>query len=127
MFQVEGIDHVAISVRDVERSVHWYREVLGLERRFEAEWGDLPAVVGAGTTSVALFPCRANVPLPSPGPDTLSMRHLAFRVDRQNFLRAREALRARGIEVEFQDHGAAHSIYFPDPDGHQIEITTYQL
>jgi len=29
--------------------------------------------------------------------------------------------------VEFQNHGIAHSIYFRDPDGHELEITTYEV
>jgi len=36
-------------------------------------------------------------------------------------------LKKRGIKFEFQDHEIAHSIYFRDPDGHQLEITTYQV
>ena len=59
--------------------------------------------------------------------DTLTMRHLAFRVDAANFAGARQALEARGIALQFQDHGIAHSIYFHDPDGHELEITTYDL
>ena len=55
------------------------------------------------------------------------MRHLAFRADGENFAKARQELTERGLEVEFQDHGLAHSIYFHDPDGHEIEITTYGL
>jgi len=50
-----------------------------------------------------------------------------FRVDRVNFEAAQADLRRRGISVEFQDHGAAHSIYFKDPDGLQLELTTYEL
>jgi catechol 2,3-dioxygenase-like lactoylglutathione lyase family enzyme len=42
MFTLQGIDHVALTVRDVRRSVHWYMEVLGLERRFEEAWGNFP-------------------------------------------------------------------------------------
>jgi len=41
-------------------------------------------------------------------------------------LRSRE-LKKHGIKFEFQDHEIAHSIYFRDPDGHQLEITTYDL
>jgi catechol 2,3-dioxygenase-like lactoylglutathione lyase family enzyme len=46
---LEQLDHVAIAVRDVERSVEWYRDVLGLERRHEV-WGSYPAMVCAITT-----------------------------------------------------------------------------
>lgn len=126
-FRVESIDHVAMRVRDVQRSVAWYRDVLGLERRYESTWGDFPAVVGAGTTYLALFPSPPPEPgQTSAGPD-VSIRHIAFRVDRSTFDQARAALAAHGITAKFDDHLAAHSLYFADPDGHQLEITTYEL
>ncbi len=55
------------------------------------------------------------------------MRHLAFRANAENFARAQRELTDGGVEFEFQDHGIAHSIYVHDPDGHEIEITTYDL
>ena len=39
--------------------------------------------------------------------------------------RAQAHLRGRGIEFRFEDHGNAHSLYVPDPDGNVIELTTY--
>ncbi len=66
-FKLDHIDHVALTVRDVKRSVAWYREVLGLERRYEEAWGDSPAVVCAGVTCLALFPAATNDPEPPPG------------------------------------------------------------
>jgi cupin 2 domain-containing protein len=105
----------------------WYRNVLGLERRHEAAWGDYPAMVGAGSTSIAFFPSRSERPGLPPGPDALTMRHLAFRASRARFLEAQETLRALGIAFEFQDHAIAHSIYFEDPDGYELEITTYEI
>ena len=127
MFRLERIDHVALTVRDVERSVSWYREVLGLERQFEEVWGSFPAVVGTGQGALALFPVQGDDPSRPPGPDTLCFRHVAFRVDRQSFEGARVAMVERGIGFEFQDHDIAHSIYISDPDGHQIELMTYDL
>lgn len=109
---------------DVERSIEWYRDVLGFERR-HPEWGEAPAMVCAGDTCVALFAVEGEPQAP-PGRDALAMRHLAFRVDRPGFERAQEELRDRGIAFEFMDHETAHSIYFTDPDGHRLEITTYE-
>ena len=126
-FLLEGIDHVALAVRDVEKSVAWYCEVLGLERRYQDVWGSLPAVVGVGTTSIALFPVAGSSPQPRPGRDVLTMRHLAFRASRREFDNARAALVARLIPITEQDHQISRSIYFEDPDGHEIEITTYDL
>lgn len=126
-FSLEAIDHVALTVRDVERSAAWYEDVLGLTRLHQDVWGNCPAVVGIGQTSLALFPVVGTHPAGPPGRDTICFRHVAFRVDRANFERAQVELSARGIEVEFQDHQIAHSIYLLDPDGHQVEITTYAL
>jgi catechol 2,3-dioxygenase-like lactoylglutathione lyase family enzyme len=127
MLRVEGIDHVALTVRDVRRSVAWYRDVLGLERRYEGVWGDVPAVVGAGTTAQALFPARVPEPGPPPRREVLAVRHIAFRVGRADFAQARAHLEACGIVPTFENHVAAHSLYFADPDGPQLEITTYDL
>ncbi len=127
MFKVDQIDHVALTVREVEQSVAWYQEVLGLERRYEEAWGSYPAVVCAGTTCLALFPAATAKPGPPPDRDTIAMRHVAFRVDRANFERAQGRFRELGIDFEFEDHAISHSVYVSDPDGHQLEITTYDL
>lgn len=127
MFQVQGIDHVALLVRDVEASARWYGDVLGLERLFREVWGSSPAVVGTGGTALALFPVASPNPNPPPGRDTICVRHVAFRVSHADFMAAQQDLVRRGIPFSFQDHQAAHSIYFQDPDGHQLEITTYEL
>lgn len=127
MFRIEQIDHVAITVRDLNSSVAWYRDVLGLERRYQEAWGDYPAMMFAGSTGIAIFPAEAG---PAPSPDvqrTAVMRHLAFRVDNSNFERARAELSARGIHYNFQDHDISHSIYFNDPDGYELELTTYDV
>jgi catechol 2,3-dioxygenase-like lactoylglutathione lyase family enzyme len=124
MFKLQGIDHVGLAVKDVRKSVDWYQEILGLDRLYENVWGEFPGVVGTADTSVAFFPTDdPDVPLP-PG---LPIHHLAFRVDRANFNAAQETLRQKGIEFEFQDHKIVHSVYFYDPDGHLIELMTYDL
>ena len=124
--KLEQLDHVAIAVSDVQRSIDWYREVLGLERR-HPEWGTVPAMMCTGSTCVALFEIRADQVQPPPGPDTVAMRHIAFKASRPVFEQAQQELAQRGIEFELEDHETAHSIYFHDPDGHELEITTYEL
>jgi glyoxylase I family protein len=124
MFKVQGIDHIGLAVKDVQRSVEWYQELFGLERLYEDVWGNFPGVVGIEDTSVAFFPTDdPDVPLPA----GLPVHHLAFRVDRSNFMAAQETLRQKGIEFEFQEHKIVHPIYFYDPDSHLIELTTYDL
>ncbi len=125
--QLEGIDHVAVGVRDVERSAKWYIEVLGFERLYEDAWDGVPTFVGKGNTGIALFPASPDAKSTPSSHRDLRIFHLAFRADRENFLAAQRELEKREIKFEFQDHEISHSIYFHDPDGHVLEITTYEL
>jgi catechol 2,3-dioxygenase-like lactoylglutathione lyase family enzyme len=125
--QLEGIDHVALSVRDIERSAQWYIDVLGFEKRHEGVWHGIPTFIGRGSTAIALFPVREDESQTQTRPGKSGMLHLAFRADASNFASAQNELKGRGIKFEFEDHEISHSIYFRDPDGHQLEITTYDI
>jgi len=125
--QLEGVDHVALGVRDIQSSAKWYIEVLGFERLHEGMWNGVPTFLGKGNTGIALFPASTDAKSTPSGHRDLRMLHLAFRADKENFLAAQRELKKRGIKFEFQDHEIAHSIYFRDPDGHQLEITTYEV
>ena len=125
--QLEGIDHVAMGVRDVEHSAKWYIEVLGFERLYDGAWNGVPTFVGKGNTGIALFPASADAKSTQRSHRDIRLLHLAFRANRQNFVAAQRELKKRGIKFEFQDHEISHSIYFRDPDGHALEITTYEL
>ena len=125
--QLEGIDHVAVGVREIERSAKWYIDVLGFERLYEGMWDGVPTFIGKGNTGIALFPARSDAQSTSSSHRELRMLHLAFRANRGDFLAAQRELEERGIKFEFQDHEISHSIYFRDPDGHQLEITTYEV
>lgn len=127
MFEHEGVDHVALSVRDVERSVQWYMEVLGFEKRYDGMWDGVPVFIGKGKTALAIFPVRENESETASRPAPIRLLHLALRTDRVNFLKAQSELKERGIKFTFQDHEISHSIYFRDPDSHELEITTYEL
>lgn len=119
--KLAGLDHVAIAVADIEHSARWYLDVLGFERMHDGMWDGVPTFVGKGETGLALFPNKKN--LASRG----GILHIAFRASRAEFENAQRELTTRGIPFEFQDHEISHSIYFSDPDGHHLEITTYEL
>ena len=118
-FTTQGLDHVALSMSDLERSERFYGEVLGLDRTYE-QWHE-PKFMVAECSGLALFSQDAHG---DPSPRFL---HVAFRVEREAFETAQATLKRRGIEFRFSDHGICHSIYFDDPDGHQIELTTYDV
>ena len=120
---IERIDHVALSVRDPEASMAWYAEHLGLERRFEGEWEGPPYMVGAGTACLALFPAKAGA---TGDPAPVRVLHVAFGLGRAAFTEARARLAERGVEVREVEHENCWSLYLADPDGHQLELTTYE-
>jgi catechol 2,3-dioxygenase-like lactoylglutathione lyase family enzyme len=123
--RTEGLDHVALTVSDLDRSHDFYSNVIGLERVFE-QWHE-PVFMLANGSGLALFSRASHPGTARDGEPEIRMMHVAFRVSREQFDRARAELPGEGIEPRFADHGAAHSIYFPDPDGHEIELTTYDV
>jgi catechol-2,3-dioxygenase len=90
-------------------------------------WNGIPTFIAKGDTAIALFPLRSTDSKSASPAGRIGMLHLAFRANRKNFLSAQEELKRRGIKFEFQDHEISHSIYFRDPDGHELEITTYEV
>lgn len=125
MFAIECLDHVALKVADLERSVEWYTRVLGLKRCHEGVW-DVPVVLCAGTTGVALFPAGSGE-VAAPARQAVGMSHFAFRVSREGLEEARGAFRRLDVEFSFEGHDIAHSLYVHDPDGHKVELTTYEV
>ena len=125
-FRNQGLDHVAIAVADVSRSQGFYADVVGLERAYE-EW-EIPVVMAANGSGVAIFSHDLHPGHGDPeAAPAIRILHIAFRVDRAGFEAARAELAERGIEATFSDHGLSHSIYFADPDGHRLELTTYEV
>src|SRR2546421_12376300 len=112
MFELEGLDHVALAVRDVEVSANWYVDVLGFERRYPGMWEGIPVFVARNKTAMALFPVGKD--RKGPPRSGAGMLHLALRANRKNFIAAQRDLENCGIEFHFQDHDISHSIYFRD-------------
>ena len=121
--RLEQIDHVALHCASPQRTSEWYVNTLGFEHAFPDEWSGVPIFLRLGSTFIALFPRKENAQI---GDGHVS--HLAFRAATYaDFESAQTNLRSKGIAFEFEDHGVSHSIYFLDPDGFQLEITTYDL
>ncbi len=134
-FRVSQIDHVEVCVPDRYAAAAWYQQVLGLAvlRGYE-DWakdpqGPLMISSDDGNTKLALFEGE-----PQGTRDTAGFRRVAFRVDGATFVQFLERLsdvpivNRKGKRVTRQavvDHAHAYSIYFYDPYGHALEITTY--
>jgi catechol 2,3-dioxygenase-like lactoylglutathione lyase family enzyme len=128
------IDHVELFVPNRYEAADWYDRVLGLAIVPEYEdWaadprGPLMISNDGGSTKLALF----ESPVAERGASG-GFRRVAFRTDTQGlreFLRraAGEGLTVNGRPLAADavvNHGLAFSVYFTDPYGHELELTTY--
>jgi catechol 2,3-dioxygenase-like lactoylglutathione lyase family enzyme len=126
-FQVDHIDHVALDVPNRYETAQWYEDVLGLticdEYEMWAERGG-PLVISSdgGHTMLALF---------EGSPGERKPRHIAFRTDGEGFLEFVNGLAEfSGVDAEGRadvvDHDLSFSVYFTDPAGYRLEVTTYE-
>jgi catechol 2,3-dioxygenase-like lactoylglutathione lyase family enzyme len=127
---VRGIDHLAITVDDVDRTLAFYRRVLDAQPLFEELWraGKIPVVllqVGASRLSIhsAKAPASPHARIPQPG-----SADLCFRWDGA-IEGAVAHLRGRDVEIVLgpvprpaADGAVGQSVYFRDPDGNLLEL-----
>ena len=130
MFQVERIDHIAFTARNLDGLAEWYKKVFRMERVYADVWADIakgnPVVLCAGDACVALFQVREGVE-PRPVEPRDHNEHFALKLDRANFEQAQRDLWELKIEFRLSNHTVCDSLYFYDPEGHQIELTTYEV
>jgi catechol 2,3-dioxygenase-like lactoylglutathione lyase family enzyme len=142
---MKGLHHVGITVKDLDASIRFYHDVLGLEFSNEpSPWFDGPdlgpavGIPGAALRQVSLLlgdttlellqykspPSQTEGPLMS---QSLGASHVAFVVDDIEAMKAE--LEAQGIrfysDVNVVDEGVLAGwrwVYFEDPDGYPLEL-----
>lgn len=122
--KVERLDHAALVVRDLAASKRWYSEVFGFE---PLDTSPNTPYVGNAATKLALLQAGDISRFAPPASQGARACHIAFRTDRETFIEYQERLPEMGIQYEKLTHSDAQSIYFSDPDGYVLEVTTYEL
>jgi catechol 2,3-dioxygenase-like lactoylglutathione lyase family enzyme len=111
---ISGLNHITLSVRDVDRSFRFYVDTLGAKPL--ARWS-------RGTYLLAgdLWLCIAldERTRPSALPE---YSHIAFSVREAEFNDAAERIRTSGATMWKDNESEGASLYFLDPDGHKLEI-----
>ena len=116
LLPITGIYEVAIKVKDLAAAEKFYREVLDLQvglRDETRKWLFLRAGGQAGM--IVLQEDKGEWP----------KQHFAFTIAASDVDRAAAILKERGVEIDgphFHEWMPATSIYFSDPDGHDLEL-----
>ena len=125
---ITRLNHAVLYVRDVERSVAFYTDVLGFRPVPIGPEGFRGAAFlqAPGSTNdhdLGLFEIGSSAGPSLAGRATVGLYHLAWEVDTLNELeRLSKALSERAALVGASDHGTTKSLYGRDPDGLEFEV-----
>jgi len=121
---VQRLNHAVLYVRDVDRSVAFYGDVLGFTKIMGFPGAAFLRAPGSTNDhDLGLFEMGAAGGAPTAGRSTVGLYHLAWEVDTLAELgRVRDALVAADALVGSSDHGTTKSLYAQDPDGLEFEV-----
>lgn len=127
--KILGIDHAAISVRDLDKSVEFYTKVLGL--KITAREHNKPGIeyfLDCGSSLIGLIQAKPGGPEHLLQDEGLGGNHVSFRVETEAFDAVVQELEKNGVPIKFsKKRERSWSVYFLDPDGNKLEITAWPL
>src|SRR5690606_26840389 len=106
---ITGTNHITFSVRDLNSSIEFYRDLLGMKLHVVWEAG---AYLTAGETWICL-----SVGEPKPAND---YTHVAFSVGEGELSQLHARLKQARVEEWKQNTSEGNSVYLLDPTGHPI-------
>jgi catechol-2,3-dioxygenase len=123
---VTRMNHAVLYVRDVERTVAFYRDVLDFRIKFEipGQAAFLQAPASSNDHDLGLFQIGSGAGPSQAGRSTVGLYHIAWEVDTLDELaRIADRLREVGALVGASDHGTTKALYAHDPDGLEFEVS----
>ncbi len=129
MISIQGFDHVAINVRDLEAALGFYTKIFGLKvTQREPSKPGIEYFLDCGPSLLGLIQAR-NFDSAHPfANDGLGANHFSFRVHSKDFDAMIERLVEQHVRIEFaKKREKSWSLYFYDLDGNKLEITAWPL
>jgi glyoxylase I family protein len=122
---IQYVDHVAITVKDMTRSIKFYTEKLGFTITRSSETPSMKTVfVGRGQVQLELFALKQGSakPVPELQQDEIGIKHIAFNVTDLDTLI--KEFKEKGVVFisEIRQAGTRRHIFFKDPDGITLQL-----
>lgn len=137
MIQIQQIHHVAYRCKDARETAKFYKDYLNMDLLVCIAEDKVPSTkepnpymhifLDAGQGNIlAFFELIGQKEMGRDQNTPQWVQHIALQVkDREALIKAKEELTGKGLEViGITDHTIIESIYFFDPNGHRIELTT---
>lgn len=127
---VTGFDHLVLRVADIDRSLAWYEDKLGLTPVRVEEWrrgeAPFPSLRVSSTTIIDLIPAgESDGHVPRSGDGALD--HFCVVIEPCDFGAVASAFTVLdGPGARFGAQGTATSLYVSDPDGNTVELRYYE-
>lgn len=118
------LGHVVLYVRELRRSLAFYRDVVGLNVVGEIFDGRAAMLSGGRTHHELLLIDVGNAPGPLSG-RRIGLYHIGWKIgDSLTELRAmKQRLEQRKVDIDgISDHTVSQSLYVRDPDGNELEL-----
>jgi catechol 2,3-dioxygenase-like lactoylglutathione lyase family enzyme len=119
---ISGVSELTLEVADLDRSLQFYSEILGLPIVERWEHRDVVWLMAGDRTRIGLW--RPQVGLAG-GRGGIHV-HYAMHIDEESFDQTVQGLRGHGLAVEI-DEDRGRAAYVQDPDGNVVELWTWDV
>ena len=132
LVKITEMDHIVLRTRDVEETLRFYTEVLGLQPERVEQWraGEIrfPSARLNADTIIDFF-ASDNIPMGQDGPK--NQDHFCMVIDYTDMDELKERFEDLGVEIQagpgkrWGSHGDGISLYIYDPDDNVVELRHY--
>lgn len=127
MIQIKGIDHVALNVKDIDASVKFYTDVIGLKiTEREPSKPGIEYFLDCGPSLIGIIQAQDLGTSHPFAHDGLGANHFSFRISASDFDPFIQKLEGNNARIEFaKKRNKSWSLYFYDLDGNKLEATAW--
>jgi len=122
--KAQHLGHVVFYVKDLERSLAFYRDLLGFTEVGRV-FNGAAAALTSGRTHHELLLIQVGDAQPPPTGRRLGLYHIGIKLGDtlQELRAAKQELEQAGVTIDgMSDHTVSQSLYLHDPDGNEIEL-----